>query len=248
MAHPYDAVIPLFLANNPGEVCLVGSGVLVLIEEEYFLLSAAHVTDHLDGHHFLFIPGEDRIIQVDGGFAQLGRAGERDEKASLLDVAYYHLERSFVKRLSKSYHPIAKAEIGMLDQALDGDLYSLAGYPAATSTVEPDSCAAEFFAMTGAVPHDRFYRKLGYRRDMHVLTQFNVRRNVMLRGPAKSTPEPCGISGGAVFSWPRNANPLEPNPDPKLVGITTEWHPRHAIFAATRIWCFMKCIEMNNPI
>ena len=59
----------------------------------------------------------------------------------------------------------------MLDQALNADLYSLAGYPTATSIVESDSCAAEFFAMTGAVPHDRFYRKLGYRRDMHVLTQ-----------------------------------------------------------------------------
>ena len=46
------------------------------------LLTAAHVTDHLDGHHFLFIPGEDRIIHVEGGFAQLGRAAERDEKAS----------------------------------------------------------------------------------------------------------------------------------------------------------------------
>jgi len=90
----------------------------------------------------------------------------------------------------------------MLDQTLNGDLYSLAGYPTATSIVESDSCAAEFFAMTGAVPHDRFYRKLGYRRDMHVLTQFNIRRNVMLRGAAKSTPNPCGMSGGAIFSWP----------------------------------------------
>ena len=164
------------------------------------LLTAAHVTDHLDGHHFLFIPGEDRIIQVEGGFAQLGRATERDEKASSLDVAYYHLERSFVKRLSNCCHPIAKSGIGMLDQTLNGDLYSLAGYPTATSIVESDSCAAEFFAMTGAVPHDRFYRKLGYRRDMHVLTQFNIRRNV--RGAAKSTPNPCGMSGGAIFSWP----------------------------------------------
>ena len=136
MAHPYDAVIPLFLANDPDDVCLVGSGVLVLLEAEYFLLTAAHVTDHLDGHHFLFIPGEDRIIQVEGGFAQLGRAAERDEKASSLDVAYYHLERSFVKRLSNCYHPIAKSGIGMLDQALNGDLYSLAGYPTATSIVE----------------------------------------------------------------------------------------------------------------
>jgi len=166
------------------------------------LLTAAHVTDHLDGHHFLFIPGEDRIIQVEGGFAQLGRATERDEKASSLDVAYYHLERSFVKRLSNCYHPIAKSGIGMLDQTLNGDLYSLAGYPTATSIVESDSCAAEFFAMTGAVPHDRFYRKLEYRRDMHVLTQFNIRRNVMLREAAKSTPNPCGMSGGAIFSWP----------------------------------------------
>src|SRR6266567_5846165 len=167
MTHPYDAVVPLFLANDPDEVCLVGSGVLVLVEKEYFLLTAAHVTDHLDGHHFLFIPGEDRIIQVEGGFAELGRTGERDEKASSLDVAYYHLERSFVKRLSTSYHAITKSGIRMLDQALDGDLYSLAGYPTATSTVKPNSCAAEFFAMTGAVPDSRFYRKLGYRRDMH---------------------------------------------------------------------------------
>ena len=247
MAHPYDAVIPLFLANDPDDVCLVGSGVLVLLEAEYFLLTAAHVSDHLDGHHFLFIPGEDRIIQVEGGFAQLGRAAERDEKTSSLDVAYYHLERSFVKRLSNCYHPIAKSGIGMLDQALNDDLYSLAGYPTATSIVESDSCAAEFFAMTGAVPHDRFYRKLGYRRDMHVLTQFNIRRNVMLRGAAKSTPNPCGMSGGAIFSWPRDANPLEPNPYPRLVGITTNWHQRHAILAGTRIWCFIKCITMNNP-
>ena len=54
MAHPYDAVIPLFLANDPDDVCLVGSGVLVLLEAEYFLLTAAHVTDHLDGHHLIF--------------------------------------------------------------------------------------------------------------------------------------------------------------------------------------------------
>jgi hypothetical protein len=247
MAHAYDAIVPLFLSSESDELCLVGSSVLVVIEEEYFLLTAAHVTDHVDESHFLFTPGNDHIIQVEGKFAQLGRAGERDEKASALDVAYYRLEQSFIERLSESYRPIDMAGIDMLDRALGRDLYSLAGYPAATSTVKPDSCAAEFFAMTGAVPHDRFYRKLGYRRDMHVLTQFNVRRNVMLRGRAKSTPEPWGMSGGGIFSWPRDANPLEPNPDPKLVGITTNWHQRHAIFAGTRIWCFLKCIAINNP-
>ena len=45
----------------------------------------------------------------------------------------------------------------------------------------------------------------------------------------------------------RGANPLEPNPYPRLVGITTDWHQRHAILAGTRIWCFIKCITMNNP-
>ncbi|HXM32921.1 MAG TPA: hypothetical protein VN921_04650 [Chthoniobacterales bacterium] len=127
MAHAYDAVIPLFLTDDSHDACLIGSGVLVLIEADYFLLTAARVTDHLDGHRFLLIPGEDRMIQVAGGFAQLGRAGERDEKASSLDIAYYHLERSFVKRLANHYHPIAKPEIGMLNQVLDGDLYTLAG-------------------------------------------------------------------------------------------------------------------------
>jgi hypothetical protein len=33
---PYDAVIPLFLANDPDDVCLVGSGVLVLLEGRLF--------------------------------------------------------------------------------------------------------------------------------------------------------------------------------------------------------------------
>src|SRR5439155_24139418 len=45
----------------------------------------------------------------------------------------------------------------------------------------------------------------------------------------------------------RGANPLEPNPYPRLVGITTDWHQRRAILAGTRIWCFIKCITMNNP-
>ena len=30
-------------------------------------------------------------------------------------------------------------------------------------------------------------------------------------------------------------------PDP------ADWHQRHAILAGTRIWCFIKCITMNNP-
>lgn len=246
--HPYDAVIPLFLENRrAGEVSAVGSCVFVNLGGEHFLLTAAHVTDHTSEDHILMLPAGDELIPVEGGFAEIGKVEQRSKEARLLDASYYHLSSEFSSRLYPDYRPITQTGIDLFDEAADGNLYSIAGYPADASKGTLESCSAEFFAFTGTVPHERFYRKLGLQQEMHVLMQFNVRRNVILRGPAKTSPMPQGMSGGALFSWPRGANPLQPNPNPKLVGITTDWDKRHAIFTGTRIYSFIKMIELNNP-
>jgi hypothetical protein len=246
--HPFDSLIPLFLwQRSTNDLAAVGSCVWVDIEGEQFLLTAAHVTDHRNEDQILLLPVGDQIVPIDGMFAEIGRHGERSRESLAVDAAYFHVRPEMAERLRPQYFPIGRVGIDMLDQFRKDDLYSIAGYPAAAAKITGDGCSAEFFGLIGAATHETIYRKLGYLREVHVLIKFNVRRSRMIRGSATTTPEPWGMSGGGIFSWPRDANPFEPNPNPRLVGIVTDWNQRRAIFIGTQIYFFIKMIDLNNP-
>jgi hypothetical protein len=247
-SHPFDAVIPLFKqGQSSDDLAATGSCVWVDIEGEQFLLTAAHVTDARIAGDILLVPAGEQLAPPDGTFVQLGKHGLRDKRSLAVDAAYFHISSGFADRLKPRYSPISRRRIDMMDEVREGDLYSIAGYPAAASTMSRDRCSAEFFGLIGVATHDRLYRKHQYSREVHLLVKFNVRRNQMLRGSASYTPEPWGMSGGGIFSWPQNANSLEPNPDPRLVAITTDWNQRRAFFAGTQIYFFIKMIEISNP-
>lgn len=160
----------MFLLNvDTEDVTPVGSCVLVQIGHEHFLPTAAHATDQAVNDYVIVIPVERRLAEIQGHFAQLGRLGERDDKACSLDISYFHLDRQFADRIRPDYFPILGDAVHNLDAAAPGDLYSIAGYPEDITTVTADVCSSELFALTGDAAEERFYRKLKCRSDMHLL-------------------------------------------------------------------------------
>src|SRR3989338_3306676 len=88
-----DAVCPIFLeTEGTGEVELIGSGVLLKIYDELYLLTAAHVTDAQQYGHLL-VPGRDGLTGVGGHFAHLAVSPGATRSDDCVDIAYFRLDK-----------------------------------------------------------------------------------------------------------------------------------------------------------
>lgn len=67
--------------------------------------------------------------------------------------------------------------------------------------------------------------------DERVRLPFNRKSNIDTRSRQRVTsPDPHGMSGGAMFGVAVNAGAIEGTPSPKLVGITTDCPNAHEVF------------------
>jgi len=244
-----DIPCPIFWEpHEPGRKEQIGSGVLLQIKDEVFLLTAAHVTDALETGT-LFLPGRGGIITpICGHFAHIPvpKGGKRsDDKA---DIAYFRLSEDLRTNLDPSLLILTRDDILLCDHLLEGDLYTFAGYPWRKSQSQQGKIVAEPFTFTGGAVSEKDYEKLGYSRNVHIVTRFRRRRSFsVLHQAVKTAPCPEGISGGGVFGWPKDSQERTQIPNLKLAGIAHTYHQERHCMVATRIDVYLACISQNNP-
>jgi hypothetical protein len=243
-----DTPCPIFWEpHESGRKEQIGSGVLLQIKDEVFLLTAAHVTDASETGTLL-LPGRDGITLICGHFAHIPvpRGGKRsDDKA---DIAYFRLSEDLRTNLDPSLLILTRDDILLCDQLLDGDLYTFAGYPWRKSQSQQGKIVAEPFTFTGGAASGKDYEKLGYSRTVHIVVKFRRRKSFsVLHQAVKTAPRPGGISGGGVFAWPKDLQERTHISNLKLVGIAHTYHEDRHCMAGTRINTYLACILQNNP-
>lgn len=235
-----DSVCPIFL-DGPGlRLSQEGSGVLIEFRDSTFLLTAAHVIDHLEQGKHLLIPNSDNEIRpIEGCYSYLHASVRQQD---LLDYGYFRLDKDFACSLSEQFYFVREQEFGIKSSYSISDVFSFAGYPFRKANVAGDFAKTEFYAYGAIHVDSEQYDRLGCRRDANIVAGFDRNKSFSPDANRIELPVlPHGISGGGVFLWPQ-AIPM----DRRLVGIAHQWE-KEGYFIATRLEIFLEAILRNNP-
>jgi len=241
------AVFPIFRENAAEEKEHEGSGVLLEIGDELFVLSAAHVFDHAEGSP-LYMPAADQLDQMHGSISQgvMPECGSR--KDDRVDMAYYRLATEWKHKLHPDITPASIFDLLLTDVVETGNVHTFCGYPWRKTKRRGTTFMGEQITYTGHLQPSDVYRKFGYSRKSHIVIRF--RRNKAhsnVHGPNSPAVRPEGVSGGAVFSWPTTFKERVSSPTLKIAAIAHSYHERDHCLASTRVISAMMAIVRNNP-
>jgi hypothetical protein len=247
MPNTEQSVCPIFVERSqPGVVEQIGSGVLVEIHGELFLLTAAHVTDYEDLGRML-VPGTQGLIAPHGYFAHLAVAAGGKRLNDKIDIAYYRLDQEILNDLYPKFKPLEREDVALFDSLTEGDIYTFSGYPHRKARLRGDRIETEIFSYTGCAVDDETYQKLGYDPRIHIVIRFERKRACSRDGFRITPPLPHGVSGGGVFAWRKDALVGGDAEERRLVGIAHTHHSAQNCLIGTRLNAFLSCIFRNNP-
>lgn len=246
MGDIFDSICPIFLDRNEDVVEQVGSGVLVLVSDTVFLLTAAHVVDW-SSQGALCIPSNAGIVPIEGSVVSIetkrGVARSKDK----IDLAYYKLTKSLASNLHQSLWPIERNYLWLTDNTLDDDVYTFSGFPVNKSKSKEETVSTELFSYSGHAAIDEKYENLGYDKDTNIVIDYRIKTSVSPGGVKINPPHPRGISGGGVFRWPKDVGHRSQELRRSLVGIAHTYLKQHNCLVGTRLDLYYRLIEQNNP-
>ncbi|MEX2206661.1 MAG: hypothetical protein WEF50_10585 [Myxococcota bacterium] len=231
------SVCPIFVApnNRPNVLQPLGSGVLLSLGDETFVLSAAHVVDTLDWGA-LMLPGVSGFVEFGGNFHRRPMEPGKSRNEDAIDFAFLRLAPETVAELSPEFRPLGWQDLGLFETLGEGDLYTFAGFPASRTKVRRRVVQSELFKYTGGAASDALYQETGFDPELHIAMMFNIARCVVGGEKIQATADPHGVSGGGIFSWPKTVRegPSEAAPR-RLVGIAHTYRKRPGCLVGTRI-------------
>jgi hypothetical protein len=241
------AVCPIFLSRDGLSPEQVGSGTLLRIGDEIFVLTAAHVTD-MQVTGALCIPTVEGISPLTGHFSHNPPPDGRTRYNDVEDMAYYRLDPRLRDHLHASLCPFGVSDLQLSDDLEDGDLFTFVGYPWRRGKRSGDTLKSEIITYTGHTVSEKEYKRLGYNRSVHIAIRMRRRRTYStLCEAVKTAPDPGGMSGGAVCCWPRNRSERETAQNLKLAGIGHTYCRERDCLVATRVIPLVHAILRNNP-
>ena len=244
-----DAVVPIFAEENSNSVPQqVGSGVLLKIGNELFVLTAAHVMDFCEGDGALLMPSSEGIVPMHGSVSYTPVPEGCNRSSDKADLAYFHLDNEWQTTLHPDFVPLGVDDLLLTDSLLPGELFTFVGYPWRNTKKKGLVHEGDRTTYTGHSFSADVYEQLGYDHFAHILIRLRRRKTVSSRyGGRNAAVHPEGISGGAVLAWPRTMKERQENPQLKLAAICHTYHSKSHCMASTRVISFIMAILKNNP-
>ncbi len=239
---------PLF-ARVRGKFRLVGSSVMVQVDQDTFLFTAAHVLDE-GAHTPLFIGDTSGLVGLDGEQTTtiLPSSGKREEDK--IDVGLVKLSASAREQLT-DIAALAVSELDANETTVHTTPlrthYLVMGFPASKANPfhSGHSVAAGTFIYTATPAAREIYKKLSFAEETHVIVDFDKNRTMNMRGQLVA-PDPKGVSGGGIWtlgeSFDITAQHL------KLIAIGIEWPRKQAkVLVGTRVPLFFEALRKKYP-
>jgi hypothetical protein len=235
------AVLPIYGSNSKGAPFQIGSCVLLRLDGESFLVTAAHVIDWHE-RASLYV-GQSQLEPIALDFIVTNRvAGSRDRDKA--DVAIAKLPADFVAKLGGAKF-ITKSELSYADVKTKGQAFTCLGFPnSKNKKVDRNKTiiTAQMASVTGLriLPND-LVRELRVSGDQHVFVKHNKYSKDLVGTKVNSFSLP-GMSGGAVIDLGNVADPknLTSKCNPRLAGILIEFHSKHEAIVGTRLAFILK--------
>ena len=198
-------VTPIFDVNEKRGAELLGSAVLIEVADECFLCIAKHVVDE-NKDSTLYVDGPVNFEILEGDFYA---SQEHDIAVMRLTPAQ--------KETLKKYDPLAADDIANQVQASVSKYAEFIGFPETKNrkVYKQNKIAGEIYAIGGPILEVT---------DARVRVSFNRKRNIDAMTLKRVTsPDPHGMSGGAIFGIPMKDSTIEGKPRARLIGISTDW-------------------------
>ncbi len=208
-------VTPLFDVNDKGKAELLGSAVLITLSGATFLCTAKHV---IDGNRTstLYFDGSSKLEILEGKF----------RVSAEHDVAVLKLSPAQAATFQK-YWPLDEHKIGDQAQTAASKYAEFLGYPESKNrkVYNQNAINGLLHSNGGAVIEIT---------PAKVRVSFDKKRNIDAKTRQRVTaPNPYGMSGGAMFGVAVDRAAIEGDPQPKLVGISTDRPNSSEVFGAT---------------
>lgn len=245
---PYDALVPVFLeTKSPNRISQIGTAVFVELHGEPFLYTAAHVTDdRLNGE--LLVPTSGGLAPIKGYMAWIDLLPEERRTEDLADIAYVRLSDAFAAELCHHFRPIPQSCTELIPNAIELTVCSVSGYPASKSGKTAEGVhRSEVFSFRGVAAKQDVYDAHGFSSDMNIVIQFSKKRAVHPEtGEKFPTPSLRGVSGGAIFAWPKGQELSNDWSLPKLVGLMHTFRERDGLIIGTTLIPVVAAIQLGR--
>lgn len=201
----------------------VGSGVLLRIDDQYFVLSATHVFEHVEEWALMLgRPAHEEMAPIGGERFVSGK--QSDAGSDRFDASVFHIQAG----LTESLRSIA---IGLehIDKQHVDTTHTVHGAVGYFSKRSKTIGRETYFAVERLMSHEHSqstYAQLGFDRSTHIALAYEDQ--VWVDGRWQQSPTPKGFSGGAIVRYNGvSLDPRSPDPDcvtPVLAGVTIERH------------------------
>lgn len=210
-----------FVFHHKKDYKLQGTGVLVSIGKEKFILTAAHV---IDDDKELMIPLNDNNLFVPGGnwiFNNFNGNREKDK----LDIAILKLDKESANELELKYSFLSEENFLFNHNPTNIFLYTFLGYPETFSRYSQSkgSFHCRPFFHFNFICEEKVYQELDYSKERNILINYNKQKSINYKLKSLAVgPDLFGMSGcGLWFTEPENIEMLQIKP--KLLAIMTDW-------------------------
>lgn len=194
----------------------LGSAVLIMIEEEHWLLTASHVLKcHSEGKELFFQYQTNEFISIAGLFGETPLSS-----TSQIDFAVVKLEKECVDKLKQIKSFLNPKNTCLLQDQFTKQLMVICGFPSvATDTSTPviKSIGNYVLTNTSSIKPYKYYK---FNPRQFIIVDYAGAGYDVMTDKKKKTNEPYGMSGGGLWKiWK-----VDDEPDYKycLAGILTE--------------------------
>jgi hypothetical protein len=196
----YQSIFPIIFYDNDDKVNVAGTSILVDVNDNQYLITAAHVLKGNGSKYQLYVLLADKAIRLhEPAFMNKLPTTKNDPD---LDIAYFPLSRHpTLTSCLNGYKTISLREF-------DGNIqyhrehFFVFGYPwrrAKFSRVSDELSVRPLQYFTDNIDDESLHQKLSRPKDSHILVQYNPKNTKNRDGNKQQAPHPHGISGGPLF-------------------------------------------------
>jgi hypothetical protein len=230
--------------NNPESH---GSGVFIEIDQNYFLITAAHVIEGQENDIYIGI-GEHEALKLGGDLIVNALPAGRHRDKDKIDIAILRLNQETINKLSGKYSFIRQSELGVNHELKLLPMYISVGFPATKSKYNrvKDEIKSKPFIYTTMPASTETYSKLKCDLFTNIIVHYDKKRVKNYKtGLFNTGPDPYGISGSGLWFIPPQLEMPGQDVNKKLVGIATEWSENKKYWICTRIDIFTEMIRQR---
>lgn len=224
----------------------IGSGILLNLQGEYFLVTAAHVLNHSNWQK-LVIPTApcnvepNPMVFLQGELISSYITSKHNKRYDFSILRFYPKMHKHLQQLN----PFVQQNILMNHTLIERDHYIITGYPWRHIKRRGNAFYVDPFTLQTYGVSKKRYQKNKFEADLFALVQYQRRLQRFSDGQIIQARNPQGISGCGLYYVPQFNEYQLNTPELYLIGIMIENHQDKGFMAAFKIDLIIEIIRYN---